>query len=222
MLMAVAGKALAVDGVHEINQSCAVNTGCFPGDDAGFPVMITESGSYRLTGNLSTSVSAISLPISTSVDNVTVDLNGFTVSGDASTQNGIQLWAGNNWEIRNGTVIGFVNGIQQGQTSSGHRVIGVRVLDNSRRGIQISAGGAHRVEGCTVTGNGANGNLEGINIGSNSTVVGNTVANNFGFGVALGGGTGYADNVVNNNGLGTVAGGVEMGVNVCDANTVCP
>jgi hypothetical protein len=42
----------ASDGQLEINQACAVNTGCFPGDDPGFPVTITQPGSYRLTGNL--------------------------------------------------------------------------------------------------------------------------------------------------------------------------
>ena len=52
LLFALATPALASDGVLEINQTCAVQTGCFPGDTAGFPVKITASGSYRLTGNL--------------------------------------------------------------------------------------------------------------------------------------------------------------------------
>ncbi len=43
--------ALAVDGVLEINQACA-DSGCFSGDGAGFPVIISAAGSYRLTSNL--------------------------------------------------------------------------------------------------------------------------------------------------------------------------
>jgi len=35
-----AGTAAAVDGVLEINQTCAALSGCFPGDTAGFPVTI--------------------------------------------------------------------------------------------------------------------------------------------------------------------------------------
>ena len=45
--------ALADAGRLEINQICAVETGCFPGDAAGFPVTLTTPGSYALTGNLS-------------------------------------------------------------------------------------------------------------------------------------------------------------------------
>jgi hypothetical protein len=52
LTIALASPALAVDGVLEINQACAVNTGCFSGDAAGLPVTITAAGSYRLTGNL--------------------------------------------------------------------------------------------------------------------------------------------------------------------------
>jgi hypothetical protein len=50
---AVASRALASDGVLEINHSCATAAGgCFPGDTAGYPVQITQPGSYRLTSNL--------------------------------------------------------------------------------------------------------------------------------------------------------------------------
>ena len=52
LLFALATPALAVDGVLEINQTCAVQTGCFAGDSPGFPVTITQPGSYRLTSNL--------------------------------------------------------------------------------------------------------------------------------------------------------------------------
>jgi hypothetical protein len=44
LLLLFATPALAVDGVLEINQTCAVQTGCFSGDTAGFPVTISASG----------------------------------------------------------------------------------------------------------------------------------------------------------------------------------
>lgn len=37
--------ASASDGVLEINQTCAIQTGCFAGDTAGLPVTISASGS---------------------------------------------------------------------------------------------------------------------------------------------------------------------------------
>ncbi len=49
LLLTLATSAYASDGVLEINQACAVNTGCFPGDDPGFPVTVVQPGSYSLT-----------------------------------------------------------------------------------------------------------------------------------------------------------------------------
>jgi hypothetical protein len=46
--------AHATDGVAEINHTCAVQTGCFPGDSAGYPITIDgQAGrSYLLTSDL--------------------------------------------------------------------------------------------------------------------------------------------------------------------------
>jgi hypothetical protein len=73
--------AHASDGVVEINQTCATSTsGCFSGDPSGFPVLITESGSYRLTSNL-TIAGVDTVGIWITAQGVNVDLNGFTISG---------------------------------------------------------------------------------------------------------------------------------------------
>lgn len=65
----------------EITQNCAEVSGCFSGDSGGFPVTITEPGSYRLASNLD--VSALSDPdvIQIQASNVTLDLNGFAIIG---------------------------------------------------------------------------------------------------------------------------------------------
>ncbi len=46
--------ALAVDGVLELNQTCAISKGCTRGDDPGFPISIDggDGRSYRLTSDL--------------------------------------------------------------------------------------------------------------------------------------------------------------------------
>ncbi|HPG26046.1 MAG: hypothetical protein H6748_15510 [Spirochaetaceae bacterium] len=73
--------AIASDGVLEINQTCAVQTGCFSGDVAGFPVTISTSGSYLLTSELIVDQTITVIEIST-ID-VTLDLGGFTIRGPA-------------------------------------------------------------------------------------------------------------------------------------------
>ena len=51
-ILALGSSARAVDGVVEINQAKALAGGVTAGDTAGFPATISQSGSYRLTGNL--------------------------------------------------------------------------------------------------------------------------------------------------------------------------
>ena len=82
MLAACLGatSALADAGRREINQTCAVQTGCFPGDAPGFPVTITDSGSYRLTSNLN-QIPASQDGLFLANSRITIDLNGFAIVG---------------------------------------------------------------------------------------------------------------------------------------------
>ena len=96
-VLLLAAPALATDGVLEINQTCAVPTGCFPGDTPGFPVTITSTssvagaGSFRLTSNLTTTdLNVDGIFISSS--RITLDFNGFSLrppSGSSGTGNGV-------------------------------------------------------------------------------------------------------------------------------------
>ena len=82
LFLILAGPALAIDGVLEINQTCAVQTGCFAGDTAGFPVTITQPGSYALTGNLDLSAEGVNVSgVAVSTPAVTIDLRGFQIAG---------------------------------------------------------------------------------------------------------------------------------------------
>jgi len=62
----------AVDGQVLINQSTVMSAG-------GFPYIISQPGSYKLTSNLIVPNFVSGIQISAS--NVTLDLNGFTISG---------------------------------------------------------------------------------------------------------------------------------------------
>ncbi|WP_425257991.1 hypothetical protein ACPOLB_21020 [Rubrivivax sp. RP6-9] len=72
----------ATSGAHaqaNIDQSRAVAGGINSTDTAGFPITLTQSGHYRLTGNLVVPAGLTGIDIQG--HNITVDLNGFTISG---------------------------------------------------------------------------------------------------------------------------------------------
>lgn len=89
--------AFAIDGQVLINQSTVTAAG-------GFPYTISEAGSYKLSGNLTAST-AVAILVNTS--NVTLDLNGFTITGTGAASYGVQITA-NFVTIRNGTIQNFV------------------------------------------------------------------------------------------------------------------
>ena len=112
--------ARAADGVLEIDPSCA-GVGCFPGDGAGYPIQITNPGSYKLTGNLDLRVLASpgdQNAIQVSADGVTIDLAGFSIIGPVTCSTppvnctGIGSGVGiqgpvTGLTVRNGTITGL-------------------------------------------------------------------------------------------------------------------
>jgi hypothetical protein len=76
--------ALATNGVVDINQARALAGGVTAGDTPGFPIIISESGSYRLTSNID--ITGVASPLTTraieiTAPDVSLDLNGFSVIG---------------------------------------------------------------------------------------------------------------------------------------------
>lgn len=80
ILTALTVPLYAVDGVVLINQSTALAGNVTPGDAPGFPVTISVTGSYKLSGNL-TVPDANTTAIQITADDVTIDLNGFSILG---------------------------------------------------------------------------------------------------------------------------------------------
>ena len=82
MLLLLSAPSLhAGDGRVEINQACAVNTGCFSGDAAGFPVTIDGSAgeSYLLTGSLQVpDENTTAIDITSAADRISIDLGIFS------------------------------------------------------------------------------------------------------------------------------------------------
>ena len=121
MLLALNPEARAAEGALEINPLC-VASGCFAGDNPGFPVEIASPGHYVLTGNLDVTgesspenVTAIRVRVSGS--NSTLDLNGFTIRGPVSCSGGPPVTgcspavgSGDGVLVENNTSVSICNG----------------------------------------------------------------------------------------------------------------
>ncbi|RFF26720.1 MULTISPECIES: hypothetical protein [unclassified Wenzhouxiangella] len=135
--------AQADGGVFEINQTCAVNGGCFVGDDPGFPVEITKSGSYVLTGNLAPPADMDGIQIT--VDNVSIDLGGFSVQGEVEC-NGTPVTGCNDTDFSVG-----INGVTASGVSVSDGVV------SGHPGFGITLGTRAFVAGVRASGNAADG-----------------------------------------------------------------
>jgi hypothetical protein len=102
---------------------------------------ITQPGSYRITQDLVSRSSPQCILIDTS--NVTLDLQGHTITGDGSASSKGISNAGNrnslNIEVGNGSISNFGTGIDL-STAVGVRVEKVRLLNSVTTGIQVGAG----------------------------------------------------------------------------------
>ncbi len=176
-------------GVVLINQQRAMAGNITPGDAPGFPIRISVPGSYQLSGNLKvTGTGPVSTPaFEITTDDVTLDLNGFVISGLSPE------WAGiatdkKNITVMNGTVK-YMSGLRLGPNCriENMRLSGVRdgiqtgsyslVRNNTIEAIDI---GIVTGECCIVAGNSIQAEELGIQVGRGSLVTGNTL---HGFGV---------------------------------------
>lgn len=201
LVLTLAGPACAVDGVIEINQVRAVVGGVTTGDEPGFPVTISQSGSYRLTGNLTVS-DADTTAVLITADQVTVDLNGFAIVGPGGTGAGVGIDGRQrmNVTVMNGAIRGMGStGIWIGRSA---RIESVHATNN-----QVGlATGTHSV----VVGNLANENgNSGMSVGGTSTVIRNTASSNGGNGISCNQNCAVRDNVA----TGNVSSGINAGGN---------
>lgn len=188
--------ALAVDGVVEINQASASGGGITPGDGPGFPITISETGSYRLTSNIqlnSRSVSAIEI----TAGDVTLDLNGFAIRICATglcgigSQAAIQGGGQTGVTIRNGRISGAGGGgVNLGNRS---RVEDLEVRNCGGRGIQVFDDSL--VSRVIVTDSGS----VGVAIGQRSILRDSTVSGSESTGVRFRGNPLIVNTIISNN-----------------------
>ena len=170
---------------------------------SSLPVVIAAPGNYYLTGDL-TGVAGVS-GINVNVSLVTIDLNGFSLTGVPGSLDGIFVSAAaRQVEIRNGVIRNWAGrGISAGGASEIH-VQDLRVDSNGSDGVRV--GPRSIVRHTTSMGNGGNGfivetgslvvectaainTISGVVAGANSVVSGTTATghtNNIGFSLATG------------------------------------
>ncbi len=184
---------------------------------------INQSGSYYLTGDRYASGYGITV----NTDNVTIDLNGYSLIGLGGSSYGIYMRTRGNVEISNGTVRGFFRGIYESDSSgNNHRVINVRAVSNTREGIHL-IGSKHIVKDCTASDNGASasGDVYGIYVGKGSIVT-SCIASENGdsasgdvYGIYADAGSTVTGNTVCDNGYAATTGAV-YGIRVDKDSTV--
>jgi len=152
LILAAAGRAAAVDGVIEINAARVALGGVSPSDAPGYPVTIGVAGSYRLTGPLLVLLDDADA-IQVTAPGVTIDLNGFTITGPGGGM-GVGIRAEvERTTVRNGIVTEFgSDGLRLGGLAT---VESVRAIENGDDGIEVGA--ASRIRDSFVSSNAASG-----------------------------------------------------------------
>jgi hypothetical protein len=236
-MLALAASAGAVDGTIEINQAKVLaNGGSFP-----FVIGPSNAGqSYRLTGPLTVS-STTADAIDVNANSVTIDLNGFSITGPGVSSTGNAIYGPSSYGItlENGTVTGFDRGVYIGPYSIVRNVhadnnyyIGIAISDFSvvqgctanqdgSYGI-VATGPADVISGNTVNGNSKPGAGTGIlEEGGSGLIIGNTLTYNLtGLDPELAANVGYRENIFANLTTNIAPGGTSLGNNLC-SGTVC-
>lgn len=177
--------ALASDGVLEINQTCAVQTGCFAGDTAGLPVEISASGSYRLTSNLVVPDENTN-GITVGADNVSIDLGGFEILGPVNCT-GTPIICAPSSGVGSG-----VHGVNSAISGTSVRNGSIRGMGSSGVNLGVQSEATHlRVR---------SNRLQGISTGNGSTIAGNTAYRNRGDGISASAGSTVSGNAAHQNG----------------------
>jgi hypothetical protein len=230
VLAAVPGGPFLGAGVIHIDQRHAMTGNVTPGDQPGFPITISQPGSYRLSGNL-TVPDLDTTAIQITSDGVTLDLNGFSIIGPGvcttdptkcpSPGKGVGVQSGGDEgarprgvRITNGTVRGMgLIGIWL--TGDGSVVEKVTADSNAGGGLSVAGSvigsaaiqnGSLGIIGNTVRDSSAVQNFgDGILLQPGGVATGNVSSTNGGYGIALPYGTATGNTLFLNKSFGISA-----------------
>lgn len=208
--MAVGSSTVSAD-VVSINQKSAQAGKVTEGDAPGFPVTISEPGSYRLSSNLVVTDAGVTV-IEITADDVTLDLGGFSIVGPNSCAGtpvvctisgggiGVKAVADTGTSPEN---VRVMNGTVRGMGAHGVRLIGngtaverVNAVSNGGPGIVVGLGSiidsvarfngsGAAVVGLIVRGTIATNNSFGIFIRPGGVATGNSATFNAATGLSV-------------------------------------
>ncbi|MDX2154855.1 MAG: hypothetical protein SFV54_29195 [Bryobacteraceae bacterium] len=219
----------AADGVVLIDQKVAQSGKVTALDAPGFPVTISEPGSYRLRGNIEVPDAAMTA-IEITADNVTLDLAGFTISGpNVCTPNPTRCtYSGGGIGVQAVGPIGVVspanvrvmNGVVRGMGGHGIRMMGdstvvqnVVSMSNGGPGIVVGEGSVidsvaklngsgASIVGVIVRGCTASNNIFGIFVRPGGVASGNVAFENAATGISVSYGTATGNTAYKNGSYG--------------------
>jgi len=175
------------------------------------PYTISVPGNYTLAANLTYTANLVDA-ITISASNVTLDMNGFGITGPAA-HNGITV-TGNGVEVRNGFITGFYYGLHT--SGIGTKALNLMIYDNWVGMFFNISGYCAMIKGCIISGN----YTDGIRSYASGIITDNVVYNNVSLGI-------YANQscVIGNscydNGTGIVAGAGCTVKNNSSCNNTC-
>lgn len=194
---------------------------------SSFPITISQSGSYKLTSNITCTTEDVdAIDITTS--DVTLDLNGFTISGPGesagSSGNAVHLEGSAdmfNIIIKNGSIEQFRTAGVATDSEAVLAIYGLIISDinfsnNEERGCILYYDGGCMIRDCTFYGNG--GGISDIATGGvwvswGSMVMNNVMYSNAGYGIYVSNG----GNIINGNNVSSTSTGgtiTESGIHV--------
>jgi hypothetical protein len=154
---------------------------------------ISRSGSYELGRNLD----AVGDCLVITADYVTVDLGGFTVSGNTTGRGIVALIDGETDRkaitVRNGMVRSFATGVD---LSNAVLAMAERLTVSENSDTGVSVGGWAQVRDCLAQGNGT-----GISTGASTVLTRNVATFNTGIGIRTGYNCTVIENIAQENGI---------------------
>jgi hypothetical protein len=236
LALACAGSTAASEDKFQDLAACFSVSPCLGCQGRKLPIVVDRPGSYRLCRDLVVT-DANTTAILVNADDVTIDLDGHTISGPSAVGSGVGISAGSqsNLTVLNGTVRGMgASGIVAGRHA---RIQGVKAIGNGGYGIEVgtvglltgnlaSENGRSGLSGQEYTSfkdNVAHANAHtGIATGCACSVIGNLTTNNGVNGISTGGWTACVNNTAAGNAQDQLSGcGDIKGSNVCNY-AACP
>ena len=191
--------------------------GCYfeisqPEEQSDFPITLSQSGSYKLTSNITVSSNDTNA-IYVTASHVTIDLNGFTITGPGYDQgdegHGIYVDGDNGTEIYNinifnGNVYNFRGFGIYCEYVINFNIHNINAYNNGQSGIYCSASYAGVVTQCCLTSNGhsdTSSNACGLRIYADTIAEKNSLYSNNNIGIYVK----YRGNIVRHNTISDTA-----------------